>query len=136
MTKSESLFESELILLIINILKYLSSLAHGYEASEVLVSILAHPCWNIPRLTLWKISREIHNARKEENKSWIEKISSSDMPELRDVGNFFRELSLMSHSTRLEDLIDAITGANSLSLPDEYDEDGKSSPLQIDMFSG
>jgi DNA helicase-2/ATP-dependent DNA helicase PcrA len=136
MTKTESLFESELIILIINIIKYLASLSSNRESSEVLVDILAHPCWNIPRLTLWKTSRDIYNARKEENKSWIEKISNSEVPELRDIGNFMREIAILSHNTRLEDLIDMITGANTLSLPDEYNEDGISSTLQIDMFSG
>ncbi len=135
MTKSESIFESELIILIIRILKYLGSLTSSRESGEILVDILAHPCWNIPRLTLWNIARDIYHARKEENKSWIDRISGSDIPELRDVGNFFRELSLMSHNHRLEDIIDAITGANALSLQDEYNEDSQTSALQIDMFA-
>jgi hypothetical protein len=37
---------------------------------------------------------------------------------------------------RLEDIIDMITGASSLLLPDEYDEEKTSSSLQIDMFGG
>lgn len=42
---------------------------------------------------------------------------------LQKVAHFFMELSLQSHTIRLEDLIDIITGANQLTLPDEYDED-------------
>ncbi len=42
----------------------------------------------------------------------------------------------MSEYTRLEDLIDSITGASSLVLPDEHDEDTRANPLQISMLSG
>jgi hypothetical protein len=40
----------------------------------------------------------------------------------------------MSEYSRLEDLIDAITGASSLVLPDEHDEENRSNPLQISML--
>lgn len=36
---------------------------------------------------------------------------------------------------RLEDLIDFITGANALGIPDEYDEDPTKNLIQIDMFA-
>ena len=40
----------------------------------------------------------------------------------------------MSETVRLEDLIDTITGAASLVLPDEYDEDSRANPMQISML--
>lgn len=134
MSKSESIWEDEIIVLIMNILKYLNSLATSQELKEVLVAILSHPCWNIPRLTLWQLSRDIYHSRKAENKSWIEQLSSHETPEIRDLGYFLKELSNMSHTIRLEDLIDAITGASSLILPDEHDEDIRANPMQISML--
>jgi hypothetical protein len=134
MSKSESIWEDEIIVLITGILKYLDSLDTSQELKEVLVSIVSHPCWDIPRLTLWQISRDIYHSRKAENKSWIEQLSSHETPEIRDLGYFLKELSNMSHTIRLEDLIDAITGASSLILPDEHDEDIKSNPIQISML--
>ncbi|MBC7498149.1 ATP-dependent helicase [Candidatus Gracilibacteria bacterium] len=136
MSKSESIWEDEIIMLITNILKYLNSLCTNQELKEVLVDILTHPCWNISRLTLWQVSRDIYHSRKAENKSWIEQLSSHETPEIRDLGYFLKELSNMSEYSRLEDLIDAITGASSLILPDEHDEDSRSNPLQISMLGG
>jgi hypothetical protein len=136
MSKSESIWEDELIVLITGILKYLSSLSTTQELKEVLVDIISHPCWEIPRLTLWQISRDIYHGRKIETKSWIEQLASHTTPEIRDFGCFLKELSNMSEYTRLEDLTDTITGASSLLLPDEYDEDAKANPLQISMMSG
>lgn len=134
MSRTESIFENELIRLILTILDYLHSLEKAQEASELLVDILSHPCWEIPRLELWKVSRDIYHARKDETKSWIYQLSQSEIPEIRDVVNFLKELSNMSSYTRLEDLIDSITGANSLSLPGDHNEDGNTIQLQIDIL--
>lgn len=135
MSKSESIWEDEIIILIRNILKYLSSLNTTQEMKETLVDIISHPCWQIPRLTLWSISRDIYHGRKADAKSWIEQLSNHETPEIRDLGYFLKELSNMSEYTRLEDLIDSITGASSLILPDEHDEDARANPLQISMLS-
>ena len=133
-SKSESIFESDMIILIVNILKYLHSLNTRQEAGHILVNIIAHPTWNLPRLELWKISRDIYHARKAENKSWIEQISSSTVPEIRDVGFFLKELSNLSEYARLEDLVDLITGANSLELEDSEEIEVDRSQLQIDTL--
>ena len=134
MSKSESIWEDEIIVLITNILKYLNSLGTSQELKEVLVDIISHPCWNIPRLTLWQLSRDIYHSRKAENKSWIEQLSSHETLEIRDLGYFLKELSNMSHTIRLEDLIDAITGAASLVLPNEHDDYSRANPMQISML--
>jgi DNA helicase-2/ATP-dependent DNA helicase PcrA len=135
-SKTESIFDDGLIRLILSILKYLVSVQKGREAPELLSEILSHEAWQIPRLKLWEISRDVYHARKEENKSWIERLRHSETPEIRDIGFFFSELVLHAKTYRLEDIIDMITGANNLSLPDEYNEDNTTSPLQIDMFGG
>ncbi len=137
LSKDESIFDSEEIQLIVNILKFLDSLNRSYkeENTEIFVSILSHPCFAIHRLALWNISKAIYHARREETRSWIETLARHDDATLRNIANFFKELSLLSKTRRLEDIIDFITWANNLSLPDEYDEDGTTNPLQIDMFS-
>ncbi len=137
LSKNESIFDNDVIILIINILRLLYSLTLEYneEDKKTLITILSHPCFKIDRLTLWNISKTIYHARKETTRSWIETLAHHTEQRLRDTANFLRELSLRSHTERLEDIIDMITGANALSLPDDYDEDGKTNPLQIDMFS-
>ena len=104
------------------------------EDRELLVSILSHPAWSINRLTLWNISKDIYHARKDTTRSWIEAISHHEDTSLKNLGNFFKELTLRSLTERLEDIIDYITGANMLSIPDDYDDDGKRNPLQIELF--
>lgn len=137
LSKNESIFDNDLIILIINILKLLSSLEWSYqdEDKELLISILSHPCFRVHRLTLWEVSKIIYHARKETTRSWIETLASHEDQTLRNVANFFKELSLRGYTERLEDIIDYITGANQLSLPDDYDEKWSTNPLQIDMFS-
>lgn len=93
-SKSESIFDDELIRLIVGILKYLVSIQNGQEASEILTTILSHDAWNIPRIKLWEISRDIYHARKEPNKSWLEHLRNHDIPEIRDIGYFLAELVL------------------------------------------
>ncbi len=133
MSKSESIWEDELIILIRNILKYLDSLNRKQELWATLVDIISHPCWEIPRLALWQLSRDIYHARRDDRKSWIEQVSLHVTPEIRDFWFFLKELSNMSEYSRLEDLIDTITGASSLVLPSEHEEDARANPLQISM---
>jgi DNA helicase-2/ATP-dependent DNA helicase PcrA len=137
-SKNESIFDDDAIRLIINILNLLSSLTLGYESEnkKILLEILSHPCFHIDRLTLWDISKSIYHARKDTTRSWIENLAHHNEGNLRNTANFLKELSLRSHTDRLEDIIDMITGANAISLPDDYDEDGSTNPLQIDIFGG
>jgi hypothetical protein len=123
-------------MLVINILRLLDSLSGSYreENAELLVSIVAHPAFGINRLTLWNISKDIYHARKDTTRSWIESLSSHQDTKLKNLGNFLKELALRSLTERLEDIIDYITGANMLSLPDDYDDDGVKNPLQIEIF--
>ncbi len=136
LSKDESIFDSDSVMLVINILRLLDSLSGSYreENAELLVSIVAHPAFGINRLTLWNISKDIYHARKDTTRSWIESLSSHQDTKLKNLGNFLKELALRSLTERLEDIIDYITGANMLSLPDDYDDDGVKNPLQIEIF--
>lgn len=137
LSKDESLFDNEIIILIVQILKFLDSLDGSYreENAELIVKILSHPCFQINRLNLWNISKTIYHSRKDTTRSWIETLATNDDIYIKNTANFLKELSQRARTERLEDIIDYITGANGISIPDNYDEDGKTNPFQINMFS-
>jgi superfamily I DNA/RNA helicase len=135
----ESLFDMDIIRLISKILRYVHSLRGGYvtEEREILVDILAHPCFHIHRLTLWQISRDTYSARNIDNKSWIENLRTHADSDIRDIAYFFIDLSYRAHTERLEDILDIITGACTIQLADEYDEDETKVHIpQIDILGG
>ncbi|NRH20755.1 ATP-dependent helicase [Candidatus Gracilibacteria bacterium] len=137
LSKNESIFDDEIIILIINILKLLNSLDGNYreEEAERIVTILSHSCFDINRLTLWNISKTIYHSRKDTTRSWIETLANHEDSKLKNIANFLKELTSRARVERLENIIDFITGANELSIPDDYDDDGTTNPLQISFFN-
>jgi len=95
LSKTESIFDNDAVVLIINILKFLHSTHADYreENAEILVSILSHPCFQIDRLILWNISKTVYHARKDTTKSWLETLSRQEDSTVRNIGNFLKELS-------------------------------------------
>jgi hypothetical protein len=65
--------------------------------------------WQIHRLTLWELSRDIHKSRKEEKKSWITVLRNHPDRDISRVAIFLIELALLSHDKRLEEIIDLVT---------------------------
>lgn len=64
LSRDEDIFDSEEVRLVDEILEYLVSLrGGGNPRDEILLSILAHPCFNVHRLTIWEISKKIYNSR-------------------------------------------------------------------------
>lgn len=137
LSKNESIFDDEIIILIINIIKLLNSLDWSYreEETERIITILSHPCFEINRLTLWNISKTIYYSRKDTTRSWVETLANHEDSKLKNLANFLKELTSKARVERLENIIDYITGANELSLPDDYDDDGTTNPLQISFFN-
>ncbi|MCH8518330.1 ATP-dependent helicase [Candidatus Gracilibacteria bacterium] len=139
-SKEESLFELEEMKLLSDILKLLGNLdrSYMYEDGELFISILSHPVWGIERLTLWNLSKTLYHARSEKTRSIIEQLRMQTDVTLRDIGYFFIELTQRSRYERLEDIIDYITGANTLSYEDEYydgRDDGENiNQLQITLL--
>lgn len=129
-SKDMDIFEDEGVSLVTNILLYIDSL-HETPRDDILVDILAHPMWEIPRLTLWNIARSIYHARKQEKKDWLSELQNHQNISLSRIAHFFIELSLLSHTTRLEDMIDLITGANECTLPSDYDDEPEVNSLQM-----
>lgn len=87
--------------------------------------------WCIPRLTLWKLSKDITHARKSERKDWLEMLRTHNDSSIRTIANFMIELSLLASYHRLEDIIDFVTGANELMLSSDYDDDREMHQLSI-----
>ena len=137
-SKEESLFDVPEVQIIIQILRLLDSLdgPQRDENSEILVSVISHPCFGIDRLTLWKLSKQIYHNRKAETKSWIENLRTHEDPTIRDIAHFLIELAQKSRISRLEDIIDDITWASSLSLPSDYDEEGQKQAFELTLLSG
>ncbi len=138
-SKEESLFELEEIRLLVNLLKLLGNLDEGYihEDGELMMEILSHPAFVIPRLTLWSLSKTLYHARGEKTRSCVEQLRIHEDVTLRNIGYFFIELTQRARYERLEDIIDYITGANTLRFEDEYSDEAQSgNQLQITMLDG
>ena len=137
-SKEESLLDVPEVQIIVQILKLIHILETGSsrDHSELLASVISHPCFAIDRLTLWKLSRNIYHARKEGTKSWIENLRTHEDPMLRDMAHFLIELTQLSRNARLEDIIDHITWASSLSLPSDYDEEWEKKAFELTLLSG
>ena len=130
LSKDMDIFEDEAVLLVTHILLYLDSL-HDTPRDDLLLTILSHPAWQIPRLTLWNISRDITNARKRENREWLTQLQNHPDTSLSRIAHFFIELFLRANTTRLEDMIDLITGANECILPSDYDDEPHVNSFQM-----
>ena len=78
--------------------------------------------WQINRLTLWELSREIASARKSEKKIWIEALRHHSDNYISKIAYFFIEMSLRSQTARLEDIIDILTGSSNLVLSEDYSD--------------
>lgn len=132
LSKDISIFETESVSLLIDMLRLVASLT-TFQDESLLVRILSHPMWKIHRLVLWNIARDIHHARKEEKKNWIEVLAGHPDTRIRRIAHFFMELSLTLETKRLEDIIDVLSGANALVIPSDYDEDPEIQQIQIPL---
>lgn len=94
-----------------------------YEDGELLMQILSHPAFEIHRLVLWNLSKTLYHARSEKTRSVIEQLRIHEDMTLRNIGHFFIELTQRARYERLEDIIDYITGANTLMYEDEYSDE-------------
>lgn len=137
LSKEESIYEDEAVIFLIEMLRIIASLDGSYdeEDKELLVGILSHPCFEINRLTLWEVSKEIYHARKSTTKSWIEQLSNHNDKKIRNFANFVKELSQRSRIERLENIIDSITSWDTIFLPDEYENRDIQSEDQLLLFS-
>ena len=123
LSKEEDIFADEIVSLIADMLLYIDSLSSHTDRDDLLIEILAHPMWQIHRLSLWELSRQIFSARKEVNKEWIEVMRTHSDKNLSKIAHFFIELSLLARTKRLEEMIDLVTGAHHISLSEDYSDE-------------
>lgn len=74
------------------------------DANSLLPEILAHPAWNIPAETLWKLSLEAYKERK----FWLEVMPN--LPDLKPIAEWFVETVKRIESLPLERLLDHLIG--------------------------
>ncbi len=119
-SQTENIFENPAVMVLVDMLEYIYGLQKGNPNDEILVRILSHPMWKIHRLTLWEISRKIYRAKKQENKNWIESLKIHTDSYVSKIAHFFIEMTFVSSYTRLEKVIDFLTGVNQVQISDEY----------------
>ncbi|MBS9783906.1 ATP-dependent helicase [Candidatus Gracilibacteria bacterium] len=124
-SQTENIFENPVVMILIDMLEYIYSLQTQNPRDDLLVRILSHPMWQINRLTLWEISQKIYKAKKEENKNWIEVLRHHSDKYISKIAHFFIEITLISSHTRLEKIIDFLTGVNQLQISDDYEDNEK-----------
>ncbi len=133
LSKEEDIFADEIVSLIADILLYIDSLSSHTDRDDLLIEILAHPMWQIHRLSLWELSRQIFSARKEVNKEWIEVMRTHSDKNLSKIAHFFIELSLLARTKRLEEMIDLVTGAHHISLSEDYSDEWQREQFTLDI---
>ncbi len=71
-------------------------------------------------MDIWEFARKVNDAKKPENKNWIENLARHENKKIARIAHFFMELSLLARNSRLEKIIDILTGAEKIILDDEY----------------
>jgi DNA helicase II / ATP-dependent DNA helicase PcrA len=89
------------------------------EADDLLPKILAFPFWQLPRASIWKISRESYESRK----SWLETMLESKESSISNLAKFFISLGEMCAVTPLEQMLDLMIGAHVHILSENEDDD-------------
>ncbi len=134
LSKEENVFDDDIVALLIQMLVYIESIVRWTDKDDILLTILSHPMWQINRLTLWELSREIASARKGEKKIWIEALRTHADKHISRIAYFLIEMSLRARTDRLEDIIDTLTGSRELELSEDYSDtsDRNQFTLRID----
>ena len=108
----ENVLDSAPILALTDLAKLVTSLASGqHDAVEALLpEVLAHPAWEIPAATLWKLSLTAYKNRQ----NWTEVMATT--PELTHILEWLLDRAKEVTNTPLETMIDSLIG-----LPEEGD---------------
>lgn len=100
------------------------------EADEFLPKILAFPFFEIPRVTIWKLSKKAF----QEQKDWLTCMLEDDT--LKPIALFFIELGSMSNVEPLEKVLDILIGAHvELIAESEEDEESEESEFEVGGYT-
>lgn len=84
------------------------------ELNSRLPELLAHPAWNLPPLSLWKLGLTAHAARKH----WIEAMLETQGP-LKDIAEWLIIAAHKITSMPLEEALDLLLGAHEPQVPED-----------------
>lgn len=117
--REQNVFEQPHIVQLILMARYIDSIARKdtVEADEYLPKILAFPFWQLPRMTVWRISKTAYKERK----SWLECML--EVPETKGIAEFFIELGETSAQDPLEQVLDKMIGAHVQLVQESEDEE-------------
>jgi DNA helicase-2/ATP-dependent DNA helicase PcrA len=102
--KKANVFDEPHVKILIDVCAYISSvMRHEATADYVLPRLLAHPCFQIDRLGLFKLAVE----SKEKHTSWTETIMTVDEPHIKKIGTLLAELAIEGETTPLEHILEA-----------------------------
>lgn len=122
--RQQNVFEETHIHQIITIARFISTLArkNKSEADEFLPEILSYPFWGIDRKTIWELSKEAEWGGKY-RREWLDVMREGSDERLKQIAQFFDELSGKAQTDTLESVLDEIIGSHISLAAESEDED-------------
>jgi DNA helicase-2/ATP-dependent DNA helicase PcrA len=117
--REQNVFEQPHIVQLILMARFINSLSakDTSEADEYLPKILAFPFWQLPRMTVWNISKKAYADRK----TWLECMLENEAT--RPIAEFFIELGERATHEALESVLDTMIGAHVQLVQESEDEE-------------
>jgi DNA helicase-2/ATP-dependent DNA helicase PcrA len=117
--REQNVFEQPHIVQLILMARFINSLSakDTAEADEYLPKILAFPFWQLPRMTVWNISKTAYRERA----SWLECMLENQAT--KRIAEFFIELGEQAQHEPLEKILDLLIGAHVQLVQESEDED-------------
>lgn len=117
--REQNVFEQPHIVQLILMARFINSLSakDTAEADEYLPKILAFPFWQLPRMTVWNISKTAYRERK----SWLECMLENEAT--KQIAEFFIELGEQAQHEPLEKILDLLIGAHVQLVQESEDEE-------------
>lgn len=134
--RSNNVLEDPLIMELLDMLDVVGTLfVPKYELKDDTLSrVLARPCWKIPSLTLWRLSRDAFSSYR----SWLDTMLTSEDASLQQIARFFIEVGRLAAHEPVERIVDLLTGTETLLLPPVEEggpEETFTSPLRSYYFA-
>lgn len=122
-SRKKNLLEQKHIKEILTILEFIDSLNQKGrdEADELMPEILAFPFWGLKRLDIWDIS--VKASRSRTKNLWLQMMLESAQEKIRTIAKFLINLAGVAKEKTAEEVIDYITGIQSLDIEEESKED-------------
>lgn len=117
--REQNVLEQPHIVQLITMARFVYSLVNKNmtEGDEYLPKILAFPFWQLPRMTVWNISRSAYKERK----MWLECMLEN--PDTKTIAEFFIDLGERATHEPLESILDSIIGAHVQLVQESEDEE-------------